>query len=59
MYASLDFTQIGAGPLAGMQMGDMGAEVIKVEAPSGDIGRKLGPPWQKRRVSGVDVFQSQ
>ena len=42
----LDFTQIGAGPLAGMQMGDMGAEVIKIEAPSGDIGRKLGPPWQ-------------
>ncbi len=42
----LDFTQIGAGPLAGMQMGDMGAEVIKVEAPTGDIGRKLGPPWQ-------------
>lgn len=42
----LDFTQIGAGPLAGMQMGDMGAEVIKVEAPAGDIGRKLGPPWQ-------------
>jgi crotonobetainyl-CoA:carnitine CoA-transferase CaiB-like acyl-CoA transferase len=42
----LDFTQIGAGPLAGMQLGDMGAEVIKIEAPSGDIGRKLGPPWQ-------------
>jgi len=42
----LDFTQIGAGPLAGMQLGDMGAEVIKIEAPTGDIGRKLGPPWQ-------------
>ncbi|MEY3740769.1 MAG: hypothetical protein RLZZ192_1445 [Pseudomonadota bacterium] len=42
----LDFTQIGAGPLAGMQMGDMGAEVIKIEAPAGEIGRKLGPPWQ-------------
>jgi crotonobetainyl-CoA:carnitine CoA-transferase CaiB-like acyl-CoA transferase len=42
----LDFTQIGAGPLCGMQLGDMGAEVIKVEAPTGDIGRKLGPPWQ-------------
>ena len=27
----LDFTQIGAGPLIGMQLGDMGAEVIKVE----------------------------
>ena len=42
----LDFTQIGAGPLCGMQLGDMGADVIKVEAPTGDIGRKLGPPWQ-------------
>ena len=42
----LDFTQIGAGPLCGMQLGDMGANVIKVEAPTGDIGRKLGPPWQ-------------
>ena len=43
----LDFTQIGAGPLAAMQLGDMGADVIKIEAPGGDIGRKLGPPWQK------------
>ena len=43
----LDFTQIGAGPLIGMQLGDMGAEVVKVESPGGDIGRKLGPPWQE------------
>jgi hypothetical protein len=43
----LDFTQIGAGPLIGMQLGDMGAEVFKVESPGGDIGRKLGPPWQE------------
>ena len=43
----LDFTQIGAGPLAAMQLGDMGADVIKIEAPGGDIGRKLGPPWQE------------
>ncbi|MBI3370181.1 MAG: CoA transferase [Betaproteobacteria bacterium] len=42
----LDFAQVGAGPTCGMLLGDMGAEVIKIEAPGGDIGRKLGPPWQ-------------
>lgn len=42
----LDFSQIGAGPTCGMLLGDLGADVIKVEAPTGDIGRKLGPPWQ-------------
>ena len=41
----LDFSQIGAGPLCGMLMGDMGADVIKIEALSGDLGRRLGPPW--------------
>ena len=43
----LDFSQVGAGPLCGMQLGDLGADVIKIEAPSGDLGRKLGPPWQE------------
>ncbi len=42
----LDFSQVGAGPTAGMLLGDLGADVIKIEALSGDIGRKLGPPWQ-------------
>jgi crotonobetainyl-CoA:carnitine CoA-transferase CaiB-like acyl-CoA transferase len=42
----LDFSQVGAGPACGMLLGDMGADVVKVEAPGGDIGRKLGPPWQ-------------
>jgi crotonobetainyl-CoA:carnitine CoA-transferase CaiB-like acyl-CoA transferase len=42
----LDFSQVGAGPTCGMLLGDMGADVIKIEAPAGDIGRKLGPPWQ-------------
>ena len=42
----LDFTQVGAGPTCGMLLGDLGADVLKIEAPSGDIGRKLGPPWQ-------------
>ena len=43
----LDFAQVGAGPLCGMQLGDLGADVVKVEAPAGDLGRKLGPPWQE------------
>ncbi len=41
----LDFSQIGAGPTIGMLLGDMGAEVIKIEAPSGDLSRQIGPPW--------------
>ena len=48
----LDFSQIGAGPLCGMLMGDMGADVIKLEALSGDLGRRLGPPW----LSGESVI---
>ena len=43
----LDFAQVGAGPLCGMQLGDLGADVTKIESPAGDLGRKLGPPWQE------------
>jgi crotonobetainyl-CoA:carnitine CoA-transferase CaiB-like acyl-CoA transferase len=42
----LDFAQVGAGPTCGMLLGDLGAEVVKIEPPGGEIGRKLGPPWQ-------------
>ena len=42
----LDFSQVGAGPTCAMLLGDLGAEVVKIESPAGDIGRKLGPPWQ-------------
>ena len=41
----IDFSQIAAGPLCTMLLGDMGADVIKVEPPTGDIGRTLGPPF--------------
>ena len=40
----LDLTTILLGPFATQIMGDMGADVIKVEAPGGDAMRKVGPP---------------
>ncbi|MEM5275591.1 CoA transferase [Cupriavidus taiwanensis] len=41
----IDFTQIGAGPTCTMLLADMGARVIKVEPPGGELGRGLGPGW--------------
>jgi succinate---hydroxymethylglutarate CoA-transferase len=42
----LDLTRILAGPLCTMTLGDMGADVIKVEPPgAGDDTRNWGPPF--------------
>lgn len=41
----LDFTRVLAGPFCTMLLGDLGADVIKVEAPRGDDTRHWGPPW--------------
>jgi crotonobetainyl-CoA:carnitine CoA-transferase CaiB-like acyl-CoA transferase len=41
----LDFGQLIAGPVCGMWLADMGATVVKVEPPGGELGRRLGPPW--------------
>jgi len=41
----LDFTRLFAGPFCTMLLGDLGADVVKVEAPGGDPIRGQGPPF--------------
>ncbi len=38
-----DFSQVLAGPFAGQLLGDLGAEVIKIEPPEGDSSRAQMP----------------
>ena len=41
----VELARILAGPWAGQTLGDLGAEVIKIESPAGDDTRKWGPPF--------------
>lgn len=41
-----DFGRVLAGPYATMLLGDLGADVVKIERPDcGDDTRSWGPPW--------------
>ena len=49
----LDLSRVLAGPYCSMALGDMGAEVIKVERPDGgDDTRRFGPPF----IKGVSTY---
>lgn len=54
-YRVIDFSEAVAGPYAAMELGDAGAEVIKVEAPGGDRSRHWG---SKARGDDGAVFIS-
>jgi crotonobetainyl-CoA:carnitine CoA-transferase CaiB-like acyl-CoA transferase len=47
-----DFSRILAGPYATMLLGDLGADVVKVEAPGGDDTRSWQPPVRE----GVSTY---
>ncbi|MBS9718031.1 CaiB/BaiF CoA transferase family protein [Pseudohalocynthiibacter aestuariivivens] len=44
----VELARILAGPWAGQTLADLGADVIKVESPSGDDTRQWGPPFLER-----------
>lgn len=54
----LDLSRILAAPLAAQALGDLGADIIKVERPGGgDEARRWGPPFLKDR-EGQDTRES-
>ncbi len=54
----LDLTRILAGPFCTQMLGDMGANIFKIERPgSGDDTRRFGPPFLKDEV-GNDTVES-
>ena len=48
----LDLSSVVLGPMTAQYLGDMGADVIKIEPPQGDITRSIGP----RRSEGMGAL---
>ena len=52
----LDASRVLAGPFCGQILGDLGADVIKLERPgAGDETRTWGPPFTRRRQRRITL----
>jgi crotonobetainyl-CoA:carnitine CoA-transferase CaiB-like acyl-CoA transferase len=49
----VDCSTVLAGPYCSMVLGDLGADIIKVEPPDGDATRGWGPPWVGDEADGT------
>lgn len=50
----LDMTRVFAGPIAGRTLSDLGADVVKIEPPDGDVTRLWG-----RKTAGLSTYFTQ
>jgi crotonobetainyl-CoA:carnitine CoA-transferase CaiB-like acyl-CoA transferase len=55
-FRVLDLTQVVSGPFCTQTLGDLGADIIKVEPPTGDLVRGVGGPRKNGVAAGFLVF---